>query len=61
MSHDLAAALCLVLVIEGLVLFASPRGWQSLMREALKMEPRSLRICGAVVMAAGLLFLQLVH
>lgn len=61
MSHGLAAALCLVLVIEGLVLFASPRGWQSLAREVLKMEPRRLRICGAVVMAAGLLFLQLVH
>lgn len=61
MPHDLAAALCLVLVIEGLVLFASPRGWQLLAREALKMEPRRLRIFGAVAMAAGLLFLRLVH
>lgn len=61
MPHDLAAALCLVLVIEGLVLFAAPRGWQSLAREALKMEPRRLRIFGAVAMAAGLLFLRLVH
>ena len=61
MPHDLAAALCLVLVIEGLVLFASPRGWQNLAREALKMEPRRLRIFGAVAMAAGLLFLRLVH
>jgi len=61
MAHDLAAALCLVMVIEGLVLFTSPRGWQNLAREALKMEPQRLRICGAVVMAAGLLFLQLVH
>jgi uncharacterized protein YjeT (DUF2065 family) len=61
MPHDLAAALCLVLVIEGLVLFASPRGWQSMAREALKMEPGRLRIFGAVAMVAGLLFLRLVH
>lgn len=61
MSHDLAAALCLVLVIEGLVLFAAPRGWQTMVREALKMEPGRLRIFGAVAMVAGLLFLQLVH
>lgn len=61
MPHDLAAALCLVLVIEGLVLFASPRDWQSMAREALKMEPRRLRIFGAVAMVAGLLFLRLVH
>jgi hypothetical protein len=61
MPHDLLAALCLVLVIEGLVLFASPRGWQAMVREALKLEPRTLRLFGAVAMVAGLLVLRLVH
>jgi len=61
MSHDLAAALCLVLVIEGLVLFAAPHGWQAMMREALKLPPRTLRVCGAVAVVAGLLVLQWVH
>jgi len=61
MAHTLAAALCLVLVIEGLVLFAAPRGWQAMMREALKLEPRVLRAFGAAAMVAGLLVLQLVH
>lgn len=61
MPHDLAAALCLVLVIEGLVLFAAPRGWQAMVREALKLPPRMLRVCGAVAVVAGLLVLQWVH
>jgi uncharacterized protein YjeT (DUF2065 family) len=61
MPHDLSAALCLVLVIEGLVLFAAPRGWQAMMREALRLEPRALRLFGAGAMAVGLIVLQLVH
>jgi uncharacterized protein YjeT (DUF2065 family) len=48
-------------VIEGLILFAAPRGWQAMMREALKLDPRTLRVFGAVAMVAGLLALQLVH
>lgn len=61
MSHELTAALCLVLVIEGLVLFAAPRGWQAMVREALKLEPRMLRVFGAAAVMAGLLMLQLTH
>ncbi|WP_199098463.1 DUF2065 domain-containing protein [Dyella sp. ASV21] len=61
MSHDLWAALCLVLVIEGLVLFAVPRGWQAAMREAAKLSPRALRTGGAVAIGIGLLALQFMH
>ncbi|AIF48636.1 DUF2065 domain-containing protein [Dyella japonica] len=61
MSNELAGALCLVLVIEGLVLFAVPRGWQATMRQAANMSPRSLRIFGAVAIVIGLAALQLVH
>lgn len=61
MPHDFYAALCLVLVIEGLILFAAPQGWQAMMREALKMEPRTLRLFGAIAISIGLLTLRLVH
>ena len=61
MPRDLSAALCLVLVIEGLVLLAAPRGWQAMVREALKVEPRLLRVFGAVAVGIGLITLQLVH
>jgi len=61
MSSELAGALCLVLVIEGLVLFAAPHGWQATMRHAVSMSPRALRLFGAVAMVIGLAALQLVH
>ncbi|RDS80734.1 DUF2065 domain-containing protein [Dyella monticola] len=61
MPRDFYAALCLVLVIEGLVLFAAPRGWQNIMREASNMQPRTLRTFGAIAIGIGLITLRLVH
>jgi uncharacterized protein YjeT (DUF2065 family) len=59
--HELVVALCLVLVIEGLLLFAAPRSWQALVREALKLSPRALRLYGAGALLLGLVLLQLFH
>ena len=61
MPHELAVALCLVPVIEGLVLFAAPRRWQAMLREALTLSPRTLRMFGAGAVAAGLIVLQWVR
>lgn len=59
--RDLSVALCLVLVIEGLVLFAAPRGWQRLMREAVELDPRWLRWCGFGAIVVGAVALRFVH
>jgi uncharacterized protein YjeT (DUF2065 family) len=59
--HQLAAALCLVLVLEGLLLFAAPASWQAMMRQALTLSPRTLRLFGAGAMAAGLVLLRWFH
>jgi uncharacterized protein YjeT (DUF2065 family) len=61
MPKELYAALCLMLVIEGLVLFAAPQAWQRMMREASQMDPRSLRMIGAGAMVLGLVILRLVY
>lgn len=61
MPRDLYAALCLVLVIEGLVLFVVPRGWQRMMRDASELDPRSLRLFGAAAMVVGAIVLQWVY
>ena len=61
MPHELSIALCLVLVLEGLMLFAVPRQWQSMVRQALDLSPRTLRVFGAVTMIAGLAVLQLMR
>ncbi|MGA9334061.1 MAG: DUF2065 family protein [Rudaea sp.] len=58
MSHELGAALCLVFVIEGLFLFAAPQAWQRMAEQMRRLEPRQLRVIGAVMMAIGLLVLR---
>jgi uncharacterized protein YjeT (DUF2065 family) len=51
---DLWAALCLVLVIEGLLLFVAPATWKQAVSRLLEQPDRALRVAGGVMMAAGL-------
>ena len=60
MPHLLIAALCLVMVMEGLFLFAAPRTWQRMAEQMRNLEARQLRVIGAILMAIGLIFLRLV-
>ena len=60
MHHEFVAALCLVLVFEGLFLFAAPNVWQRMAEQMRQLEPRQLRLIGGVMMAVGVLALQLV-
>ena len=55
--NDLWAALCLVAVLEGLVLFAAPGAWKRTMAQMLATPERQLRQVGAIVLAAGVLAL----
>jgi uncharacterized protein YjeT (DUF2065 family) len=61
MGHQLAAALCLVLVLEGLFLFAAPRAWQRMAEQMRQLEPRHLRVIGGVMIGIGVLALKLVN
>lgn len=59
MWKDLGSALCLVLVIEGLLPFLSPRTWRGLVAQLGGVDDGTLRATGLVMMllGAGLLFL----
>ncbi len=59
--NDLWAALALVAVLEGLVLFAIPGVWRRAAEQMLSMPPSQLRVFGAVVMGGGLLALYFVR
>jgi uncharacterized protein YjeT (DUF2065 family) len=59
--HELFAALCLVFVIEGLLLFAAPQAWQRMVEQMRQLEPRQLRMIGGVMVGVGVLLLKLVH
>jgi uncharacterized protein YjeT (DUF2065 family) len=61
MWQDLATALALVLVIEGILPFINPRGLREMMRVVNESDDKSLRISGLVSMLAGLLLLYLVR
>ena len=61
MSHTLVAALCLVLVLEGLFLFAAPQSWKRIAEQINQLETRHLRIIGGLIMGVGVIALQFVN
>jgi uncharacterized protein YjeT (DUF2065 family) len=58
---ELAAALCLVLVFEGLLLFAAPRAWKRMAEQMQQIDPRSMRMIGGAMVLVGLVALKIVH
>ena len=58
---DLLAALCLVLVIEGLFLLAAPGAWKRMAAQLTATPERALRVGGGVMIAIGLIALQFVR
>lgn len=58
---DLLAALCLVLVIEGLLLLAAPGAWKRAAERLMQLDVRALRQIGALLVMVGLIALQFVR
>lgn len=61
MPRELAIALCLVVLIEGLMLFAAPQAWQRMASQLSQVPPQHLRAIGGIAMIVGLLLLQAVR
>ena len=59
--QDLFVAIALVLVIEGLIPFASPGRYRRLVEMLGDVSPRQLRVGGLTLMLAGLALLYLVR
>jgi len=58
---DLWAALCLVVVIEGLFLFAAPGAWKRAAAQLLNLPDEHVRRIGGIVLALGLVSLWVVR
>ena len=56
-SDAIWAALALVLVLEGLLPFLSPRGWRSTFQKLLTLQDGQLRFFGLCSIVLGLLLL----
>lgn len=59
--QDLWAALCLVAVLEGLMLFVAPGGWKRAAEQLQALPDRQLRGIGGGVLALGLVALYFVR
>ena len=57
---DLLAALCLVLVIEGILPLVSPGGWRRAFSQLLQLRDGQLRFFGLCSIVLGLVLLWLV-
>jgi uncharacterized protein YjeT (DUF2065 family) len=53
MTQDLLAALCLVLIIEGLMPFLAPSGWRNMMLSLAQTDDKNIRLLGLVSMLLG--------
>lgn len=61
MGEGLFAALALMLVLEGLLPFFSPRTWRQVFLKAMQMSDGQIRFVGLISMLAGLILLALWH
>ncbi|WP_202839855.1 DUF2065 domain-containing protein [Luteimonas saliphila] len=59
--NDLWAALCLVAILEGLMLFVAPGGWKRAAQQLLAMPDARLRRIGGIVLALGLVALYFIR
>ncbi|MGV0035312.1 MAG: DUF2065 domain-containing protein [Candidatus Azotimanducaceae bacterium WSBS_2022_MAG_OTU7] len=59
MWHDIGIALCLVMVIEGIVPFLYPRRWRKMVMMLSEIDDRAMRIAGltSMLLGTGLLYL----
>ena len=55
----LFSALALVLIIEGILPFVSPKGWRGVFEKVLQLSDGQIRFYGMVSMAIGLILLWL--
>jgi len=58
---DLLAALALVMIIEGIIPFISPRGYKNTMQQLTSMPESTLRGIGLGMMLCGVVFLYLIR
>jgi len=59
--QELGSALCLVLVIEGVLPFLAPGAWRGLVQQLAETDDRAIRVTGLVMMLLGAGLLTLVR
>ncbi|WP_020407584.1 DUF2065 domain-containing protein [Hahella ganghwensis] len=60
MWQDLGAALCLMLVLEGMIPFLYPGKWRQMVQRLAEVDDRTMRTIGLISMVTGALLLYVV-
>jgi len=61
MWQELGIALCLLLVLEGILPFLGPRVWRGALVQLAQLSDRQLRLIGLASMLLGTTFLYWLH
>ncbi len=61
MWQELGIALCLMLVLEGILPFVCPQRWREAFSQLLQLRDRHLRLMGLASMLLGTALLYLLH
>jgi uncharacterized protein YjeT (DUF2065 family) len=61
MWHDLMVALCLVLVIEGILPFIAPKRWRRMLMKLDEIDDTTMRLIGLGSMLTGTVLLQIIN
>ena len=61
MWHDFGVALCLVLIIEGIVPFLYPRRWRETVMMLSEVDDKTMRVVGLISMLLGTGLLYLIR
>lgn len=59
--HQIAVALCLMLVIEGIMPFLYPRRWREMVRMLSEIDDRTMRVIGFSSMLLGTTILYIIN
>ena len=61
MWHEIGVALCLVMVIEGIMPFLAPSQWKSMLASVQELDERTMRIMGFASMMVGTTVLYIIN
>jgi len=59
--HELAIAVCLVFIIEGVMPFLYPARWRRLVAQLATVDDRTMRMTGLISMLIGLGLLYMIN
>lgn len=61
MINDFISAICLCMVVEGLLPFINPQIWKTLMRKAIDKPDAFIRINGLISIILGTIFIYILR